>query len=221
MRTALVAVAGGAAYQSYAETLMESALEHFRPTEDVEWHVIEGIASWPAGTMMRYHRLLDNLPRAHFVYLIDADMLMVAPVGSEILPPRGYGITATQHPGYVGMSREHLPFERRPESSCYVGLNDGDTYHCGGFVGGERLAMKMLATRIVRLIDSDVEKGLVPTWHDESALNRVIASDGVQRTLTPSYCYPQADGYYKTFWPQEYVPRILAIDKTQAERGDR
>jgi hypothetical protein len=39
--------------------------------------------------------------------------------------------------------------------------------------------------------------------------------------LSPSYCYPADDGYYKTFWPEIYVPRILALDKTADERGDR
>lgn len=221
MRTALVAIAGGDTYVKYAEALMESAERHFQPTEEVEFHVIPGDATWPEGTMMRWHHLLEDLPDAHFIYLIDADMLMVARVGSGILPPGGFGITGTQHPGYVGMMRGALPYERRPESACYVPLNEGEIYHCGGFVGGERLAVRSLGLRIMRMIDIDLDRGIVPTWHDESALNRMFASLRPDRLLSPSFCYPAADGYYKTFWPEPYIPRILAIDKTEDERGDR
>lgn len=222
MKTALVAIAGGDAYLKYAEALMESAATYFRPTEEVEFHIIPGESSWPNGTMMRWHRLLENLPRAHFVYLCDADMLMVSAVGPAILPPGGFGITATQHPGYVSTSPPHLPFERRLQSASYVGLNDGSVYHCGGFVGGERMAVRMLGARITRLIDKDIVNDVVPTWHDESALNRVLASDPPDRLLSPSYCYPGANlAYYKNFWPRAYVPQIVAVEKTQAERGDR
>lgn len=221
MKTALVAVAGGPAYQRYAEDLMDSAAQHFQPTEEVSFNIIPGDASWPAGTMMRWHRLLEHMPDADFVYLIDADMLMVARVGTGILPPNGHGITATQHPGYVGVMPGGLPFDRNLISKAFVRFGEGSIYHCGGFVGGERSAVRALALRISEMVDGTLAEGSVPLWHDESCLNRCLIDTPPNRLLSPAYCYPQADGYYKTFWPEVYIPRIVALDKTQEERGER
>lgn len=221
MRTALVAIAGGDAYVKYAEALMQSAATHFQPTEEVEFLVIPGDEGWPNGTMMRWHHLLEHLPYTDFVYMTDADMLMVARVGSAILPPNGYGITATRHPGYVGVSPGALPYDRNLISRAFVRLGEGKHYYCGGFVGGERSAMRALALRISEMVDGSLADGAVPLWHDESCLNRCLIDTPPQRTLSPSYCYPADDGYYKMFWPEAYVPRVVALVKTQEERGER
>lgn len=219
--TALVTVVSGAAYEAYAEAMFESAREHFHPTEDVLFVTLPGRKGWPDATMYRPKILSEQMPDTDYVFLIDADMVLVAPVGSEVLPPFGYGITATLHPGYVGATLEALPFERRVESACYVGLNDGDTYFCGGFYGGDQRSMEMLTHKVAWLIDRDAKAGVTPTWHDESSLNRALASWSPKCVLSPSYCYPNDDAWYRTFWPETYERRIVAVDKTQAERGDR
>lgn len=217
---ALVTVAGGVVYERYAEHLMESARRFFKPTDIVELHVLAGDEGWPNGTMMRHHRLLEALPRVQYVFLCDADMRFVAPVGPEVLPGE-YGITATLHPGFAGRSRVELPYETNDRSLAYVGPDEGGLYYCGGFVGGERLAMRMLSTQITTIIDMDGERGIVPVWHDESALNRVLATDPPDVTLSPSFCYPDNDAWYRTFWPESYERRLVAIDKTAAERSGR
>lgn len=222
MRTALVAVAGGRIYEEYAERLMESAAEFFHPTAEVDLIVIPGDDTWPNGTMMRWHHLLDNLPRAHFVFMIDADMEFVAPVGPAILPSGGYGITATQHPGYPWFARALLPYDRNPESKACVQAAEGQHYFCGGFVGGERLAMKILAKTIADMVDMTLIRGHRPLWHDESCLNRALIDDPPSRMLTPSYCYPAHDDHYRQdIWGQEYERKIIALDKPAEHRQGR
>src|SRR5579859_5456337 len=142
--TALVAVAGGQVYEDYADALMASAEEFFCPTGTREFTIIPGENSWPNGTMYRYHRLLEHFPRTNYVFLIDADMLFEAEVGREILPSP-LGVTATLHPGYVERFVHELPFERNEASAAYVAPGESDTYFCGGFVGGGRVAMRALA----------------------------------------------------------------------------
>ena len=222
--TALVAVAGGSTYRRYAKALMESAHEHFQPTERIATYIFEGEEHWPRGTMMRYHRLLEWLPylsHMDFVYLIDADMLVVAAVGPEILPTNG-GMTATKHPGFVGKPRAELPYETRPESAAYLWPQEGDTYYCGGFIGGARAAVAEFAETVCDIIDQDQAAGLVPIWHDESAINRILALDPPEVELDPGYCYPDADGYYvQHVWRDSYQRRIVAIDKSPDERQGR
>jgi Glycosyltransferase family 6 len=218
--TALVAVAGGASYRRYAERLMESAREFFKPTPLVELLILEGEEGWPQGTLCRHERLLASFPTAQYIYLVDADMRFEAPAGPIILPP-DRGITATLHPGYVATTADELPYERDPASACAVPDGDGTRYFCGGFFGGERAAMHALLTNTCRLLDTDAEHGHATRWQDESALNRVLASWPPQRILDPSYCYPDRDGWYRGMWTKRYERILVALDKTREERGER
>jgi hypothetical protein len=217
----LVAVAGGQVYLDYAEALMESAREFFQPCGRNEYLILDGEEGWPNGTMMRYHRLLQEKITTDFLYLIDADMLMVAPIGAEILPQDEDGIILTLHPGYVGRPGAELPFEDREESACYVPPGQRHRYHCGGFVGGERREFLDLARMVVRRIDEDVSRDIIPRWHDESALNAAaIAYRGYKSFLSPAYCYPADPTFYeRVVWTEPYQPRIVAADKTPAERA--
>ena len=62
-----------------------SAREFFRPTEEMMYTIIRGDEGWPNGTMMRYHHLLRELPDTDNVFMVDADMLFVAPIGDEVI----------------------------------------------------------------------------------------------------------------------------------------
>jgi hypothetical protein len=220
-RCALVAVAGGAVYHEYALALMESAREHFKPCDKMEYLILEGEEGWPAGTITRYRTLLDSLPQTHYVYLADADMLVSAAVGDEILPG-SYGITATLHPGYVGKPPSELPFEDRPDYAAYVPPYKRLAYHCGAFVGGERMAVRILATHIENLREEDEAAGRISRWHDESYLNYVLAWTPPVKVLSPSYCFPdRADWYRSTVWQEDYPRIITALDKPAEHRGER
>lgn len=217
----LVAVAGGATYHAYAMELMASAQEHFHPCDDMTYLVLEGEEGWPQGTATRYRTLLAALPRTQYVYLTDADMLVSAAVGPEILPG-AYGITATLHPGYVGKGAEELPFEDRPRYAGYVPPEKRRAYYCGAFVGGERMAVRILATQVENLREEDAGLGQISRWHDESYLNHVLAWQPPTKTLPPSYTYPDADRYYREcVWREDYPRIITALDKPAEHRGER
>lgn len=220
--TALVTVVTGRAYEEFAERMFESAREHFHPTDEVKFIRLSGReGAWPAGTMFRHHILAAAVPQTDYVFLIDADARFEERVGPEILPFPD-GITATLHPGYVRRPPLELPFERNFASACYVSLEEGDTYYCGGFLGGARTDLRILSTQISGLIDTDVLNGHMPSWHDESALNRVLASSPPKVTLDPSYCHPDADAYYvEQIWGGHYPRRIVMLDKTAEVRGER
>ena len=218
---ALVTVASES-YRGFAENLMDSAREFFRPTEPrgLTFEILEGEEGWPRGTMCRHSVLLSHLPRAYYVFLIDADMLFADFVGPEILP-KMYGITATLHPGFVGRTKGELPFERNPESAAYVHPDAGEAYYCGGFVGGERLAMRMLSGSVEATLERDALNGIVPCWHDESAVNRFLVDNPPEVVLHPGYCNPDDDHWYRSWWPEQWSRRIVALDKTPAERVGR
>lgn len=209
MAACLICVVSGKAYEDYAEQLWASARKYVQiPLTMVR---LEGRPGWPAATLYRYHVLLNWHCDCDYIFLCDADMRFEAPVGEEILGE----IVATQHPGYVG--RKDLPYEDRPESAAFVAF--GDTYYCGGFVGGEREAFLDLARKMVLAIDKDEEHGIVARWHDESHLNRILNDSPPTVTLSPSYCYPDDVNGYPWLWL--YERKLVALDKTQAERNGR
>lgn len=218
MKTTLVCVVNGEIYEHFAMALFQTGLEFFHPTEEVEYMLIPGSSGWPNATMHRWHHLLKAMPAGDYVFMSDADMLFEGDVGDEILPE--HGITATQHPGYVGITPNDLPYERRMGSHSCIHAG-GRHYYCGGFVGGTREAMVALATKIARKIDLDTIVGITPVWHDESALNRCLLSAPPMKVLSPAYCYPDQDAYYKSIWPEPYERKLVAIDKTPEQRKGR
>jgi len=230
VKTALVAVVTGQAYHDYADKLFISAQGRFKPTERVVTMKVPGREGpWPAATMYRHHVMRDlikGMPDIDYWFLVDADMVITGPVGPEILPTgKGdYALTATLHPGYVGKPEHELPYERRLEAASKVREGEGAIYYCGGFFGGTAYAMRRLCTLTADIIDFDVDRGLTPAWHDESALNAVLAADPPSVTLDPRYCCPANAGWYKaTVWPEDYSldARITAIDKDEATRAAR
>ena len=221
--TGLICVTAGALYERYARRMFASASDHFHPTEDViAFRRLNGRdGAWPAGTLYRYHALLEHADELDFDYLfmIDADMRFDGPVRGEILAD---GITATQHPGYVGMPREALPFERRTDSAACVPADVGDRYYAGGFIGGKRDAFLRLARTVALSIDSDDSSGAVACWHDESHLNRYLARNPPATVLSPAYCHPDDDSFYiSALWPEPYERLITALDKAADERVGR
>lgn len=218
--TTLVTVVSGSAYEQFSDDLFRSAAEFFHPTEKVEFLMLSGLSGWPAGTMYRHHFLAANMPDTDYVFLSDADMVFESSVGHEIIPKKG--TTATLHPGYIGKPREELPLEKNPDSCSFVSMSEGDKYFCGGFVGGTREAILRLSVGVSALINMDVNRDILPTWHDESALNRMLINQPPEIILSPAYCHPMDSSYYESsVWTEKYLRKLVAIDKTQSVRGDR
>lgn len=215
----LCCVAGGDVYVRYARALEESARAHFLPGTRNYFKFIPGQEGWPDGTMYRWHRLLENMPDTDYVFLCDADMYFENPVGPEILSRH---ITVTTHPGFVGKAAQELPYERRPASCCCVVPEDGAVYFAGGFAGGPTEEVKRFAGEIAARIDQDVANGIVPVWHDESALNKVASEWTELHVLDPSMCHPDQDEYYiEHIWPRRYERKLVALDKAEWERVGR
>lgn len=213
----LIVVATEGTYKRFARDLFASADVHFRPAESVSLLMLPAVPGWPAATMYRYHVLLDqaHLLRHEYLFLTDADMRFEDTVGPEILA----SLVAVQHPGHVGHTLDRLPYERRPESTAYVARDEGRMYFAGGLVGGERERFLALARRITSQIDADDARGVTAVWHDESHLNRCLIDEPPELELSPAYCHPDDDRVYLTLWPEPYERRLVALDKTQEERG--
>ena len=211
-------VSSGAAYGAYAESMLDSAANHFMVGDAADRVLLrlDGRHGWPDATIYRYAVICEQaakLADATHVFLIDADMRFVAPVGQEILAP----LVGTTHPGFVGRARNLRAapgvggLRRRTAR--------GATYFCGGFVGGERQPFLALAAAVQANVAADDAAGITAVWHDESHLNRYLIDHPPSLVLSPSYCYPEDDRHYiRTIWPEPYEPRIVALVKRRRLR---
>lgn len=218
--TTLITVATAGAYRDQANTMITSAYMHFRPSETVQPLVLPGIPGpWPTATITRPKVILDNwnLVEGDHVYCIDADMRFDSHVGDEILGE----LVATQHPGYVGHDPNTLPYERDAHSACCIPIGSGERYYAGGFYGGSWGAVFDLLSSMEAMISLDLERVGSIRWNDESALNACLFEEPPTLILPPAYCCPDNDAHYRSWWPEQYERKIVALDKTPEQRGER
>lgn len=172
---------------------------------------------WPNDTLMRfavYNQHQDLFNSTDYMFATDADMLFVDYEGDEILGNR----VATQHPGFeknIPLWGSEPPYDRNPQSTAYIGYNEGEYYFAGGFYGGSTTEFIKMSDCITRNILTDLENyQYIALWHDESHLNRYFIDNLPTIMLDRSYCYPengQAKGY------PNCSPKLLALDKNHAE----
>lgn len=165
---------------------------------------------WPFMTLGRYHffnKEKELLLEMDYIFYCDVDMLFVSEVGTEILDER----VATLHPGYLG--QRGTP-DTNTNSLAYVAPNEKMQYFAGGFNGGSSSEFLKMSNILSRNIDTDLKKGVIALWHDESHLNRYMIDNPPTKILDPSYCCPEQ-------WVDcPYGRKLLALEKNHAEYRD-
>lgn len=185
---------------------------------------------WPTPTLMRYHLFLQQeeiLKDYDYLFYLDADMRVVAPIGKEIL---GEGLTAAEHPMYALAKKYVPPYEPNQDSAAYIPrlgqvVADEKTgnarfkpiYAAGGFQGGKAADFIVAMKEMRRTIDLDFDhKNYVAIWNDETHWNKYLFGyTGPLVVLSPSYIYPDSliKEYYEPIWGCSYEPKIITITK--------
>ena len=214
-------------YIKFVGPLWESAKKHFMAGTPHQIHMFvftnspavpEGTtlihhehAPWPAPTLMRYHAFVkakDVLSKMDYLYYCDADMRFEGTVGEEVLGE----LVATRHPGFWDKPRSFFEqsYERRPASDAYMPPGYGKAYYAGGFNGGRAGRFLEMAEQIRGWIDSDLAKGIIAVWHDESHMNKYMAGNTPTVELTPAYCYQEELSL-------PFPRKLVALKKNHAE----
>jgi hypothetical protein len=195
---------------------------------------------WPMPTLLRYSymdSIIENVSLETIMY-IDADMIIHPRFDEqfeEILQSEEINFVA--HPGYWrGVNKKSPGFnqgkvdsifkdilrtvrlgalgdwETRKESLAYVSRKLRKEYVCGGVWFGPNEKIGTMVKALALNTQSDLDKGVIAKWHDESYLNYWYAHNG-GNVLTPEYCY---DPTY--FNLKNLIPRIEAVDKGNIKR---
>jgi histo-blood group ABO system transferase len=170
---------------------------------DVTW-LPWGHLRWPYPTLLRYRAFTayqDVLHSASLLLYSDVDMRFVRDVDIRSTPDT----VAVIHPGCGGTPADRLPYERRPESTSAMSPGTGERYYAGGVQGGRADRYLAACATIAGWLQADLDRGVIPVWHDESAWNRYCALNPPGLVLSSDYCTPEQQENEQT--------RIVALDK--------
>lgn len=221
-------------YLSYATKMIESFQKHFLPgykktfvvftdKEIVEIRQLNVNCidvqvthlPWPLGTMIRYHYYLNFLKTTtipfDYIFHTDADVLAV----SDIIPEEVFHpMVAVRHCGFL---QSKGTYETNPKSSCYVSPAANAKYYFGGsFTGGTKAKFIDFATKVTTMLNQDLQNRIIPIWHEESAINKVLNEQLPDKILPPTFHYPEGNEYLlkqlsQLQFPTE--PKIIVLDK--------
>lgn len=208
-------------YDQFVGPLIASARKHFCTDQEVTYFVfsdgnieeasdVVGIhqkkMGWPYDTMMRnaiYHEHRDLFAAQDYLYAIDADMLFVDTVGTEIFGER----VATLHAWYIG---RRGTYEIDQKSLACVSQDEGEHYFAGGFFGGSNPEFLKIIAETTQRVRNDLSHGTIAIWHDESHWNRYCIDHPPTVILDPSYCHPESFDF-------GYSKKLIALDKNHNE----
>jgi histo-blood group ABO system transferase len=120
---------------------------------------------------------------AQYTFYLDADMLFVRPVDGEIFSE----LVATIHPGFIDLTPEQFPYERRTDSAACIPVGMGHRYYQASFLGGSTDQMIAAFADLDRATQQDEDCGIVAYAHDESHWNRYLTEHPPTLELGPDY----------------------------------
>lgn len=227
-KIALVFICLNPPYWPYIKDVVEDCRKNFLVNHDVDYFLWSDIpegtdygctviptepATWPLPTLMRYHLFLqeeEKLKEYDYIFYMDADMRVVAPITEEIL---GEGLTAAQHPMYAFDRKFMAPTEPNPASTAY--MNVPRYYFAGGFQGGKSADFIAAMKEMKKNIDKDFFNNYQAIWNDESHWNKYLSEHPPAVICSPSYIYPDSliKEYYEPIWGRSYTPIIITLTK--------
>lgn len=263
MRVALFIAATGK-YISFVDKLIESSQQYFLPgiskiyfifNEDpgnaeriLKFKKFTGFIistdrrRWPYSTMKRswdywvYAESYSGKKIMNYythAFSIDADAYFASEIKPEDVLAESVGV---QHCRYVNLPGE---FENNEKSACFI-PHALAKHHCiyygGGFYGGSIEKFTKINEALSNILIQDEENGIIPRWHDESALNRYFYDHPPTLTLSPAYHWPEygedavLNPFIERLWDEqkEYLlarfnqslpiqPKIILIDKNRGK----
>lgn len=164
---------------------------------------------WPNNTLLRFEVFLkagvEALKKCDYLFYLNANIVFVADVNSDILPNEtNDGLMVVTHPGYWNKTNADFPYDRNPESLAYIPHGQGKHYFMGGFNGGQTSAYLQFIDTLKTNIRTDLNKGIVALWHDESHLNKYMLNKS-PKILSPEYGY--VEGFNLPFKPKVVILR--------------
>tara|TARA_R110000868_G_scaffold409778_1_gene696014 strand:- start:7784 stop:8491 length:708 start_codon:yes stop_codon:yes gene_type:complete len=199
-------------YTIFFDSLYDSLEKHFLKGHEKTYYVFtdgeireednvvrieQNKLGWPYDTMMRFNMfnsISKDLSNENFLYFFNANMKAMNDIGDEVIPSENNDfLMGAHHPGFFGKSNLIFPYDRNPESSCYIPRGEGNVYVQGCFNGGRTKEFLEMSKLLANNTDTDIKNNIIPLWHDESEINWYY-KDKSPLVLPYDYIYPEGWG---------------------------
>jgi hypothetical protein len=165
---------------------------------------------WPYDTMMRFKMFnsVKNLLDGDYVFFFNVNMHFLQKIGEEVLPGEDNDyLMGVNHPGFYDKPKFKFAYERRGISNFFIPYELGEFYYQGCFNGGRKEEFMRMSEVLEMKIDDDMSRGIIPAWHDESALNWYYLNKK-PLILDSSYAYPET-------WDIPFDRKVVQLDKNK------
>ncbi|XP_045569182.1 globoside alpha-1,3-N-acetylgalactosaminyltransferase 1-like [Salmo salar] len=146
---------------------------------------------------------------ADYIFCLDVDSKFHARWGAESLGR----LVAVIHPWFYQQTRDHFTSERRPASTAYIPMDEGDYYYAGAVFGGSVEDVYTLTKVCRNQLEEDARNSIEAAWQEESHLNRYLLYNKPSKLLSPEYQWDDK----KTKTNEVKVIRFSSIVKNYAE----
>lgn len=224
MKIAILYICTGK-YNQFFEGFYKSAMKYFMTSHDKTFFVwtddqaADGLrnvrvihkkcAGFPADSLFRFEMYLqaeEELKSFDYIYFIQANALVLQPVGGEILPDESGLAFAIWGGKMLKKPLWFYPYERNRRSLSYVAPYGKDyTYFMAGINGGRSKEYLEMVRTLAENIRDDYNRGIIAKVHDQSYINAYLSTHKC-KIITPEYCWPEE-------WPTDFEPKMIFRDK--------
>ena len=172
---------------------------------------------FPTLFRFRYFRKIPftELKQVDYMFFLNGNAVIKEPINISDLPINKSRYIFTLHNGYYKCDYNSIPFEKNKHSSAYIpAIKDFNyTYIGGGFFGGFLLNFINLCNINYRNILTDLKKGYIAVWHDESHINKYFFDLKVNNHFLAgiNYHIPEKQENKKDF----KYKKIIYLDKSK------
>ena len=168
---------------------------------------------WPFPTLRRFSYFLqvkEELEKYDYLIFMNANLIVNMKISEEeILPLKDQKLFVTLHPGPFDRSPFGFEYDRNPYCTAYIPEGEGDYYFAGGLNGGKAKDYIRMIEILAGNIERDLEKDIIPLWHDESQLNRYMYEYKEKyKIISPAYLYPEGKKL-------PFEKKIIVLDKNR------
>lgn len=176
---------------------------------------------WPLITCLRYKilkKVKEELKDFDYVFFFNGNMEFIKPIKAEEFIPaedEGYIVAPLHSMNKRAKSNHEFEYERNPESTSYIPLDEGKQYFHAGILGGRVKEFLELLEVCEKMMDDDLAKNIIPKFHDESVFNKYILTRPY-KILSNYYIFPT---HGKPFVKLNPKAKIIQRDKSKFKYG--
>nr|XP_046155572.1 globoside alpha-1,3-N-acetylgalactosaminyltransferase 1-like [Oncorhynchus gorbuscha] len=228
---------GGPRYVRFLRDFLETAEKHFMVDFNVRYYVftdrpddvpsvnlsqgrhlsviqVPGSNRWQEISARRMEIIQTAIERqisreADYVFCLDVDSKFHARWGAESLGR----LVAAIHPWFYQATRDQFTYERRPASTAYIPMDEGDYYYAGALFGGFVEDVYTLTKVCRNQLEEDARNSIEAAWQEESHLNRYLLYNKPSKLLSPEYQWDDK----KTNTIEVKIIRFSSVIKNYAE----